>query len=130
MSESPRHLFVYGTLRPPTGHPMAVFLAERARLVGAARSPGRLFHLGPYPGMLPPEKDGDWVSGEVYELPEAESLLATLDEYEACHESDPLFRRAVSTAETADGQRFAVWVYYYTRPVRESQRIASGDYLD
>jgi gamma-glutamylcyclotransferase (GGCT)/AIG2-like uncharacterized protein YtfP len=130
MSASPRHLFVYGTLRPESGHPMAAFLGRHARLVGAARSSGRIYDLGPFPGMLPAASAGDWVFGELFELPADADFLARLDEYEACYESDPLFRRAISTAWTDAGDVVAAWVYFYTRPVNEAQRIASGDYLN
>ena len=46
-----RHLFVYGTLRRGSGHPMSRFLAARARLLAGARVPGRLYDLGGFPGL-------------------------------------------------------------------------------
>ena len=71
----PEYLFVYGTLLRDIGHPMAEFLARQARFVGDAKMPGRLYDLGPYPGMREPENVDDWVHGELYELRNAAVTL-------------------------------------------------------
>ena len=62
-------LFVYGTLRRTSNHPMAAYLARNGRFVGRAKTPGQLYDLGPYPGMLPAVLDSDWVHGDLFALP-------------------------------------------------------------
>ena len=88
----PRCVFVYGTLRQ-TGRNDINRLQPAPRLIGSARVPGVLFHLGRYPGMTltgvhgnGPSigNDGDItrgeVHGEVYAIEPA--LEAVLDEIE------------------------------------------------
>ena len=62
-----RLLFVYGTLRRQSPHPMARYLARHARYVGTARVAGRLYDLGPYPGMLPAAEADDFVHGDLFD---------------------------------------------------------------
>jgi gamma-glutamylcyclotransferase (GGCT)/AIG2-like uncharacterized protein YtfP len=127
----PRYLFVYGTLRPCSGHPMARLLAERARHVGAARAAGRLYNLGRFPGVLEAANEKDWVLGDVYELPAEPSLLEELDRYENGESPLPaFFDRQATEAVLATGETLPVWIYWYRGRIREEQRIISGDYAD
>ena len=65
------YLFVYGTLRRRSRHPMARRLAELAQFVGPAKIAGRLYDLGRYPGLQEVQSPDDWVQGDVYDLGEA-----------------------------------------------------------
>src|SRR5271156_5857568 len=86
------YLFVYGTLRRRSRHPMARRLAETARFVGAAKIAGRLYNLGRYPGLLEPTSPNDWVHGDVYDLGErAAQVLAEMDAYESAESPRPAF---------------------------------------
>jgi gamma-glutamylcyclotransferase (GGCT)/AIG2-like uncharacterized protein YtfP len=108
---------------------MARFLAQRARLVGEARVPGRLYDLGRYPGMTPPQSAGDWVHGDVYDLGEDGATLGELDGYENAESPRPaFFDRQSAQATFADGATAAAWVYWWRGPVEEARRIVSGDY--
>ncbi len=123
------HLFVYGTLLRRSRHPMAGLLAEKARYVGAAKVPGRLYDLGRYPGMAPAEGDGEWVHGDVYDLGASGELLAQLDAYERLESPLPAyFDRQLGEAMLSDGSLVQVWVYWYRGEVKEAQRVASGRY--
>jgi gamma-glutamylcyclotransferase (GGCT)/AIG2-like uncharacterized protein YtfP len=124
-------LCVYGTLRGGASHPAALHLAYNARLLGPARVPGRLYDLGPYPGMTPAEADGDWVHGEVYHLLHPTATLAVLDRYEGTRPSEgglPLYRREVVGAHLESGGVLSCWVYCYARAVDPERRIPSGRY--
>jgi gamma-glutamylcyclotransferase (GGCT)/AIG2-like uncharacterized protein YtfP len=124
------HLFVYGTLLRCSRHPMAGLLAEKARYVGAAKVPGRLYDLGRFPGMAPAEGEGEWVYGDVYDLGASGDLLAQLDAYERIESPLPAyFDRQPGEAALSDGSLKQVWVYWYRGEVNEAQRIASGRYL-
>ena len=46
------HLFVYGTLREESAHPMAHRLRVGARHIGRGSTPGRLFDFGSWPGAF------------------------------------------------------------------------------
>ena len=61
-------LFVYGTLRAFVDIPMAQWLRRIARYVGSATTRGRLYDLGPYPGMRPARRRGEIVVGDVYRV--------------------------------------------------------------
>lgn len=128
-----RHLFVYGTLRRASPHPMARFLEQKACWLGPASAPGRLYDLGPFPGMTEAQSDQGRVQGDVYELPGTGQTLAELDRYEGCacaeEELGPFTRRAVPV-RLASGEELTAWVYFYGGPVWEGQRIASGDWIN
>jgi len=133
---TPDLLFVYGSLRPAGGHPMGRWLHTHARLLGPARTRGRLYDLGAYPGLIPaPDADREaaWVHGEVFRLPDPERLLPRLDAYEGCGPQDHppyLFERHPQPVVLADGARVTAWVYRYNRPVAGAPLIPSGDWLD
>ena len=127
----PNHLFVYGTLRPSSLHPMARRLAELARPVSAARIAGRLYHLGRYPGLKGPRSAEDWVQGDVYDLGEnAEATLRELDVYENEDAVPPtvLYEREPTTVLLADGGTMTAWIYWYRGEIREENFIASGSW--
>jgi gamma-glutamylcyclotransferase (GGCT)/AIG2-like uncharacterized protein YtfP len=119
------HLFVYGTLRSPFPNPYARLLAERGTLVGRARIHGKLYDLGPYPGMLLSDAPEDWVIGELYRLHDPAQTLAILDDYEG-----PPYTRVTAPVRTELAEAIDAWVYIYNFPVTERQRVLSGDYLD
>lgn len=119
----PRYLFVYGTLRRAFHNQYAQYLAANATWMGLARVAGKLYDLGRYPGLQRSTTPGEWVTGELYRLPELPDLLPTLDAYEG---SD--FERVLAVAQRADRRRVKAWVYEYCPRVSEAWRVASGDY--
>lgn len=125
------HLFVYGTLRPGSRHPMAKFLAEHARHIGPAEMPGRLYDLGRYPGMTDAQDADDQVKGDVFQIEDAIQVLGRLDEYEGVTGDAPrLFERKSGIAKLEDGSKLTAWFYEYQGATRSEGRIWSGDYSD
>ena len=130
MHHETRYLFVYGTLRRVSSHPMAQRLAEHARFAGAARAQGRLYDLGRYPGMTAAHGPDEWVHGDLYDLAGAAATLAELDAYEAIESPQPAFFERQAAAVTSDeGRPVQAWLYWWRGPVSEAQRIPSGDYF-
>jgi len=144
----PDHLFVYGTLRRKSPHPMAKYLADRADFVGEGTVVGLLYDLGRYPGMtelpvastsrphapreeiLAPSVRSTLVFGDVYLLTAGEETLQELDRYE--NEESPLpsfFERGQTNVILADGRTIDALVYWFRGEVQEEQRIVSGDYF-
>jgi gamma-glutamylcyclotransferase (GGCT)/AIG2-like uncharacterized protein YtfP len=123
-------LFVYGTLRRRSRHPMARRLAEAARHVGPAKIAGRLYDLGRFPGLKEPRSAQDWVQGDVYDLGDAaEQTLGEMDVYENVDSAPPApYDRQQTTAFLPDGQPVSTWVYTYRGEVKDAQFIASGSY--
>jgi gamma-glutamylcyclotransferase (GGCT)/AIG2-like uncharacterized protein YtfP len=123
-------LFVYGTLRRGSPHEMARFLAGASRWHGSGRAPGRLYHLGWYPGLVEPQADGEWVRGDVFELHEPEKTLPLLDEYEGCGQASTTgFERRRVTVQLDAGLTLSCWAYLYRGQPGDAQWIVSGDYL-
>jgi gamma-glutamylcyclotransferase (GGCT)/AIG2-like uncharacterized protein YtfP len=121
-------LFVYGTLRPFVAIPMAQWLAAAARYVGPARARGRLYDLGPYPGMHSARGRRQWVVGDVYRVASPRALRV-LDLYEAgARPARPRFARVRCTVALVCGARRCAWVYLYRPRVRNAPRIVGGDY--
>jgi len=118
-------LFVYGTLRSQFTNQYARLLAERGTLGGRARIQGKLYDLGPYPGMVLSSDPEDLVIGEIHRLRDPAETLAILDEYEGAP-----YTRVTAQAQAESAESIDVWVYTYNLPVTEAQRILSGDYLD
>jgi gamma-glutamylcyclotransferase (GGCT)/AIG2-like uncharacterized protein YtfP len=124
-------LFVYGTLRRGSDHPLARRLAAHARWVGGATAAGRLYDLGSYPGLTEAGTPGECARGDVYDLADPAALLPVLDDYEGCGASAlrPWLYERVRTMVILDGGEEAMaWVYYYRGPLDSARRITSGDY--
>lgn len=123
-------LFVYGTLKRRSRHPMARRLAQSALHVGAARIAGRLYNLGRFPGLKAPRSPDDWVQGDVYDLGDnAEHILKEMDAYENAESPPPTpYERELANVTLDDGQTMTTWVYWYRGDVREEQFIASGSF--
>ena len=130
-TDSAAFLFVYGTLRRSTGHPMNALL-RLSRFIGAGYAAGRLYDLGRYPGMVPPRAPGDRVRGEVYRLRRTSLTLQRLDDYEGCSPfgDEPCeYRRVRTAAWMDDGRVLSVWAYLFNGAVNARGYIPSGDYL-
>jgi gamma-glutamylcyclotransferase (GGCT)/AIG2-like uncharacterized protein YtfP len=120
-------LFVYGTLRPFAAVPMARWLARVAEHLGGARTVGRLYDLGSYPGLRI-VRGGESVRGDLYRV-RRRSVLRALDRYEAGTDARrPRFRRRPAFVTSDSGRRRAAWLYVYARPILRRARIAQGDY--
>lgn len=121
-------LFVYGTLRPGSGWPMARRLATEARYLGPARASGRLYAVANYPGFLPGE-EGE-VIGDLFALRDT-ATLDWLDTYEECTARHPLpheYRRDTLWVAGSEGACRA-WTYLYALPVGGLIPIEGGDFL-
>jgi gamma-glutamylcyclotransferase (GGCT)/AIG2-like uncharacterized protein YtfP len=125
-----RYLFVYGTLKRRSRHPMARRLAASARHVGAAIIAGRLYDLGRFPGLKEPLAPNDWVQGDVYDLGEnAEQTLQDMDAYENAESPPPTpYERQLAIVVLAEGKEMTTWVYWYHGDVNEEQFIESGSF--
>jgi gamma-glutamylcyclotransferase (GGCT)/AIG2-like uncharacterized protein YtfP len=124
-------LFVYGTLRKISRHPMAGYLAGHATFVGAGTVAGRLYNLGRYPGLTAALSPSDRVHGDVYRLDEGEETIQELDRYENTESPLPsFFERGKGDITLADGKIIEAMVYWFRGTVTESQVIASGDYRE
>ena len=122
-------LFVYGTLRKGGANSMHHMLGRDSRFVGRARTRGRLYDLGEYPGLV--ASDDTWVHGDLYELADARTVLARLDEYEGCGPNDARpheYERMQCEVLTETGVRETAWVYLYRGAVAGKREIPSGDY--
>jgi gamma-glutamylcyclotransferase (GGCT)/AIG2-like uncharacterized protein YtfP len=129
-TEECRLLFVYGTLRRDSAHPMARWLAGVSRFLGHASVAGRLYDLGPYPGLVADDAAGR-VWGHLLEMMEPESALDQLDAYEGCPLGEPipaLFRRGLLPVRAEDGTVHTAWVYTYHGEVVEEKRVTAGEY--
>jgi gamma-glutamylcyclotransferase (GGCT)/AIG2-like uncharacterized protein YtfP len=123
-------LFVYGTLRAGSRHPMAAYLRAHATHAGRATLRGRLYDMGPYPGAVLSDDAADAVVGDVYELhPEtADRVMAELDDYEGMNVEDAAYTRREAEAVLESGEAVKCWVYVYVLPTEHLARIASGDW--
>src|SRR5262245_62995195 len=76
------HLFVYGTLREESVHPMAHRLRVGAKHIGRGSTPGSLFDFGLWPGAFFAPEPKYRVIGSVFALHAGPGLLRDLDKYE------------------------------------------------
>lgn len=82
---------------------------------------GRLLDLGEFPGAIL-SKNGNEISGTVFELPEDPALLSRLDayeEYDPSHPEKSLFLRERTIVKMEDGSQRECWIYIYNqKPAR------------
>jgi gamma-glutamylcyclotransferase (GGCT)/AIG2-like uncharacterized protein YtfP len=111
----------------------AATIVSQLRRVGPARVPGRLYDLGEYPGAVIDQSAKSFIKGELFELPDDDSLLKALDDYEEFDRSDrknSLFIRARVNAGLIDGRRLSSWMYVYNQDPGGARLIVSGDYSE
>ena len=100
-SETPLHLFAYGTLRAAALDASTRPLLEGATLVGEGTTGGKLGRLGPYLVLLPGD---DEIPGDVWRI--REEMVAALDAYEGGG-----YTRAQREVRMRDGRVIVAWVY-------------------
>jgi gamma-glutamylcyclotransferase (GGCT)/AIG2-like uncharacterized protein YtfP len=116
-------LFLYGTLLPDLVRPPFDALIAKLTRVGPATVRGRLYDLGPYPGLMLDEAARP-VRGDLFALPEDPAVLAALDDYEgSC-----LYPRVKCRATTANGETVTCWVYECHSDLSRAIVIPGGDY--
>ncbi len=121
----PEHIFVYGTLRSESDHPMARRLSSQARLVGKGSVPGRLYDMGWYPAAMFDANEKRSIIGEVFALKPGGKLLAELDAYEA---GDPNYVRAPFEVTLTDGRSLTAWAYGVSKAPK-ARLIQGGDFI-
>jgi gamma-glutamylcyclotransferase (GGCT)/AIG2-like uncharacterized protein YtfP len=113
---APRHLFVYGTLRPGHAPPEIAAAVRRLREVGGATVHGRVYDLGGYPGAVLDGSAATTIDGIVLRLTADASVLAALDAYEGFYPTDAarsLFLRTQTVVTLRDGRPLACWIYVW-----------------
>jgi gamma-glutamylcyclotransferase (GGCT)/AIG2-like uncharacterized protein YtfP len=99
--------------------------------VGEGRVPGRLCDLGNYPGAILDARSETNVTGEVFALPDGQSILPNLDSYEDFDPADrrtSLFVRERHPVMLSDWRRLECWVYVYNRNPGEAPLVVGGNY--
>ena len=125
-------LFVYGTLRRGATEGESDALLRGATYLGPARTGGRLYDLGRYPGLVPSDAQGASVRGEVHLLADPARALADLDRYEGCAPDDRQpheYERVEREVLLDSGDVVTAWLYAYARPIDAAHEIPSGDWL-
>jgi len=122
------HIFVYGTLRSESTHPMASRLRAGAKLIGKGKTAGLLYDLGAYPGAVFAQNERRCVIGEVFRLSENKRLLADLDRYEGITGADDdMWRRLLVEVGLDHGEFVKAWAYGL-KAMPRARVIGSGDF--
>lgn len=125
------YIFVYGTLRRAcTTGAHQTYLAG-AEFIDNAKVRGNLYRVSYYPALVLDNSAGQ-VIGEVYRLNSPGQLLR-LDTYEECtYPSQPNqeYQRKKVDVVTVTGTVMSAWVYSYQYPIKDLEKIASGDFLN
>jgi gamma-glutamylcyclotransferase (GGCT)/AIG2-like uncharacterized protein YtfP len=134
----PGHLFVYGTLRAESAHPMAHRLRVGARHVGKGSAPGWLYDFGSWPGAYFGLEKKYRVIGSVFALGPNPRLLVDLDKYEGVipangeerefPEAEGLFHRIAIEVTLERGGSIEAWAYALKEPAR-ARLIDTGDFI-
>jgi gamma-glutamylcyclotransferase (GGCT)/AIG2-like uncharacterized protein YtfP len=125
------YLFLYGTLLPGDATDESSRIVSRLKRVGSATIRGRLYDFGEYPGAVLDRTAKSSIKGELFELPNDDSALKALDDYEEFNRTDrknSLFVRTRTVATLQGGRQLNAWVYVYNRNPGSARQIASGDY--
>jgi gamma-glutamylcyclotransferase (GGCT)/AIG2-like uncharacterized protein YtfP len=132
------HLFVYGTLRAESGHPMAHRLRVGAKHLGRGSAPGLLYDFGNYPGAIFRLEEKYRVIGDVFALGRNPRLLADLDKYEGISRQDGdetvwpepkgMLQRIVIEVALDKGGSVEAWAYGLKEAPR-ARLIGTGDFI-
>jgi gamma-glutamylcyclotransferase (GGCT)/AIG2-like uncharacterized protein YtfP len=124
-------VFFYGTLMAGFDRRRRAGIDSKLAYVGRGSILAALFDLGIYPAAVPAHEGRVW--GEIYEMTDAPTVLAALDEIEGYRADDhdrSLYTRGEADVTLPDGSRARAWVYFYNAPLGQAPRIPSGDYLE
>lgn len=134
----PDHLFVYGTLRAESAHPMAHRLKVGARHIGKGSAPGLLYDFGSWPGAFFGPEEKYRVIGSVFALGRSTRLLIDLDKYEGVTpangeerefpEAEGLFHRILIEVSLDQGGSVEAWAYALKAAPR-ARVIGTGDFI-
>ncbi len=125
----PDHLFVYGTLRAGSAHPMAHRLRVGAKHLGRGSTPGLLYDFGDHPGAVFDPGARYLVIGDVFELRAGPRLLADLDRYEGFSgANNDMFRRVAVEVALDKGGQLEAWAYCL-RETPRARVIGTGDFI-
>ena len=124
-------VFFYGTLMAGFDRRRRAGIDAKLTYIGRGSIQGALFDLGLYPAAVAAPDGRIW--GEVYEMADAGTVLAALDDIEGYRHDDPdrsLYTRSRVDTVLPDGTHALAWVYFYNAPLGQAPRIPSGDYLE
>jgi gamma-glutamylcyclotransferase (GGCT)/AIG2-like uncharacterized protein YtfP len=127
----PERVFFYGTLMAGFDRRRRAEIEDKLSYAGRGSIKAALFDLGIYPAAVPAPDGHVW--GEVYEVRDAPTVLAALDEIEGYapeHPDRSLYVRSNVAVTLPDGVETTAWVYFYNAPLGQAQRIPSGDYFE
>ncbi|MFK7898285.1 MAG: gamma-glutamylcyclotransferase [Myxococcota bacterium] len=129
-------IFFYGSLMRGLGALDEIPSKSALRYIGPGQVRGRLYDLGPYPGLLSGDR-GDFVRGELHAILDC-GVIEELDHFEGfvpeAPEDSLYLRRKVRLAPPIDNERIdvhpapKVWVYFYNHTPEGAERVDSGDW--
>jgi gamma-glutamylcyclotransferase (GGCT)/AIG2-like uncharacterized protein YtfP len=127
VDENPEDLPIalYGSLMRGLGAMETLGIAEAFRFEGPCLIPGRLFDLGPYPGLRPgPGR----VRGELYSVrrPDAVAVLDEFEGFKPDRSRESLYLRDRILLLEPEGT--PAWVYVYNHEPRSDELIVEGDW--
>lgn len=111
-----KYLFVYGTLKRDSGHPMHTKMTQYASYYCNAWIQGELVDLGGYPGLVQGKDTDKNTYGEVYNINNMKALFELLDDYEECSDQFPEpheYIRLQKNVVTDKNSTVKAWVYLY-----------------
>jgi gamma-glutamylcyclotransferase (GGCT)/AIG2-like uncharacterized protein YtfP len=124
-------VFFYGTLMAGFDRRRQAGIDSKLTYLGRGSIHAALFDLGLYPAAIPAPEGVVW--GEVYQMTDAPTVLAALDDIEGYspeHLDHSLYIRQQTDVRLPDGTHALAWVYFYNAPLGQAARIPSGDYLE
>ena len=125
------HLFVYGTLRAESGHPMARRLRVGAKHLGKGSAHGSLYDFGDHPGAVFARDSKYRVQGDVFRLGPNSRVLTDLDKYEGVtgdEDAGEAFHRIVIEVRLESGETVEAWTYALKEAPR-ARLIGGGDFI-
>jgi gamma-glutamylcyclotransferase (GGCT)/AIG2-like uncharacterized protein YtfP len=126
-----RTLFVYGTLRPASRHPMAHRLRASAKPLGTGTARGTLYDFGYYPGATFGPGERGRVVGEVFAVPAASRLNSELDYYEGAppNGDGELYRLVEIEVVLDSGPTLRAVTYALLCPPVWARPVPGGDWI-
>ncbi|MCB0640528.1 MAG: gamma-glutamylcyclotransferase [Phaeodactylibacter sp.] len=125
ISNTSDYLLFYGSLRQGLDGRQKLNIEAFIEYLSNCRVPGRLYDLGPYPGLLLSE--AGQVVCELYHIKDAQciALLDAFEDFDPRNQAASLYLRK---RIPVPGHHLEAWIYEYNRPVRPDQFITSGDW--
>lgn len=121
-------LFVYGTLKKNSQHPIAIAFHNKSTFIGTTQLSGCLYRVAWYPAAIFNSNElTSVIHGDIFQINDL-SIWNVLNEFEGVNEASPQYKKRLIEI-IYNEKPLNVWVYEYIQDIKGLEVISSGNFI-